>query len=254
MKNNIKKLVEEYYSKFMDNILDTNELDTIVPDTDVIKDFAQRCKYHPKTKDELNNCIRKLRNERIKDFNCIDVSEIKDFSYVFSDADMWGVDISRWNVSKGENFSHMFYEADHFINEPPKLMSDEDNIEITPGYYYNDMLREQVVFDISDWNVSSGKDFTSMFEGCKTFNSDITRWNVSSAEQMTNMFYNCHKFNQDISNWKVGTVKRFFQTFWRCYDLKQDLSQWEINAWDTADMFYDCNKMTNKLKPEKCRT
>jgi hypothetical protein len=40
MKNNIKKLVEEYYSKFMDNILDTNELDTIVPDTDVIKDFA----------------------------------------------------------------------------------------------------------------------------------------------------------------------------------------------------------------------
>jgi hypothetical protein len=40
MKNNIKKLVEEYYSKFMDNILDTNELDTIVPDTDVVKDFV----------------------------------------------------------------------------------------------------------------------------------------------------------------------------------------------------------------------
>ena len=46
-------------------------------------------------------------------------------------------------------------------------------------------------FDVSNWNVSNGVDFSEMFRGCKNFNCDLSQWNVSNGEDFTSMFAYC---------------------------------------------------------------
>ena len=58
--------------------------------------------------------------------------------------------------------------------------------------------------DISKWNVSKCKDFTSMFGSNAYFNGDISGWDMSSAENTSYMFDYAESFNQDISKWKIS--------------------------------------------------
>ena len=250
MKISIKNLINEY-QQFMDDIF--NDEDEYSEIRDLTNERIKEFQYHPKDKKELQKCINKLRNEKHKNLNVIDVSEITDFSYVFADADMYGIDISLWNVSKGESFSHMFDCAKNFIVKEKKPVPKEDDFELYPGVMYSDIVAEHMYpkFDISMWDVSSGKDFTAMFENCREFNCDLSHWDISSGIFLSNMFYKCHKFNCDISHWDISNAKNSFQMFYECESLKQDLSQWEVNGFHIADMFYGCKKMTNKLLPKR---
>ena len=56
--------------------------------------------YHPKTKEELEELVKKLIKERGNDadLNDIDVSNIEDMSQLFY-ASSFNGDISQWNVS-----------------------------------------------------------------------------------------------------------------------------------------------------------
>ena len=76
--------------------------------------------YHPKTKEELKELIRKLIKERGNDadLNDIDTSKITDMSYMFYDSKFNG-DISNWDVSKVKNMFLMIYGSPLQQN-PPK--------------------------------------------------------------------------------------------------------------------------------------
>ena len=119
-------------------------------------------KYFPESKNELKNIIK----QRIKkegnnvDLNDIDVSNITDMSYLFSDSDFNG-DISKWNVSNVTNMGYMFLGCESFNQ------------------------------DISKWNVSNVTNMSSMFRKCKNFNQDISKWNVSNVNKNYNIFNNC---------------------------------------------------------------
>ena len=65
--------------------------------------------YHPKTKSELKDLVKKLIKERGENANLndIDTSAITDMSYVFYNSKFNG-DISEWDVSKVENMAYMF--------------------------------------------------------------------------------------------------------------------------------------------------
>ena len=77
----------------------------------LIKKINNKYNYFPKTKDELKRIIK----ERIKeegnevDLNDIDVSQIKDMSYLFDETNFNG-DISNWNVSNVTNMCGMFFQ------------------------------------------------------------------------------------------------------------------------------------------------
>ena len=112
--------------------------------------------------------------EEIKNLNFIDVSNVKDMSYLFRGQGVPYI-LSDWDVSNVEDMSHMFEESD-----------------------FNG--------DISKWNVSKVKDMSYMFSNNGFFNGDISGWDVSSVKNMSRMFKGSY-FDGDISNWDVSNVE-----------------------------------------------
>ena len=96
----------------------------------------QKYKYHPKTRDDLEELVDKLIEKRglNANLNDIDTSEITDMSFLFYDS-MFNGDISQWDVSNVENMAGMF-----------------ENSEFDR--------------DISEWNVSKVKDMQYIFKSC----------------------------------------------------------------------------------------
>ena len=122
-----------------------------------------RYKYHPETKEELQDLLNQLLEERGNegDFNDIDTSKITDMSDLFYDLTDFNGNISQWDVSNVTNMSSMFYKCKSFNK------------------------------DISKWDVSNVTNMYSMFRVCRSFNQDISGWNVSNVINNIDMFYAC---------------------------------------------------------------
>ena len=121
--------------------------------------LESRYKYFPKTKDELKDIINQLiEAEGSKcDLNDIDVSEIKDMSWLFCNS-VFNGDISRWDVS---------------------------NVTNMPGMFKNSNFNG----DISNWNISNVKNMSYMFTGSK-FNRDISNWEITYDTKREFIFSN----------------------------------------------------------------
>lgn len=153
-------------------------------------------KYFPKDKDEL---IALVADESIK-LDEIDTSKIKDMSYLFcattndtNDAYLQECKlairkkykgIEKWDTSRVENMSHMFWFNENF-NEP-----------------------------LDKWDVSNVKNMDRMFCRATSFNQPLDKWDVSNVEDMTEIFNGAKSFNQDLSMWKVLKLKEY-GSWWR---------------------------------------
>eukprot|EP00392_Amoebophrya_sp_AT5.2_P009775 g9803.t1 len=48
---------------------------------------------------------------------------------------------------------------------------------------------------VNKWDVSTAKDMSYMFAGCKNFNGHLSKWSVNSVRNFEGMLENCHSFN-----------------------------------------------------------
>ena len=120
-------------------------------------------KYFPDTKEELQELLNHLIEERGNegDFNDIDTSKITDMSKLFDGMKKFNGNISNWDVSNVRDMKSMFMYCESFNG------------------------------DISNWDVSNVTTMRFMFYGCKSFNQDISNWDVSKVDDVKNIFYNC---------------------------------------------------------------
>lgn len=105
-----------------------------------------------------------------------------------------------------------------------------------------------VDYDITGWDVSNGKNFSSMFFDVISFNQDIGGWDVSNGENFSSMFFNARSFNQDIGRWNVSKGKDFSAMFSYANDFNQDLSSWNVlNGLMFDKMFFDASVFNQDL-------
>lgn len=153
------------------------------------KNYDDIYAYHPKDRNELELEIRKHYNKGIYDLNDIDTSKITDFSKLFQNDKNTGnkdFNVSKWDVSNGENFNWMFSYC-HKFN-----------------------------CNLSDWDVRKGENFGAMFYECYKFNCNLSDWNVLNGEWFYWMFEDCKKFNCDLSKWKIKNNAKTDKMFKNC--------------------------------------
>ncbi len=154
----------------------------------------------PKDKYELKEIIEDMikKNGYYCNLNIIDVSKIKDFSFLFYNSvelNNFRGDISNWDVSNVTIMKSMFKSSE-----------------------FNG--------DISNWDVSNVIDMNRMFFSSK-FNQNIFNWNITNVRDMENMFaYSV--FNKDISNWDVSKVEDMNDMFYAS-KFKQNISKWNVS-------------------------
>jgi surface protein len=120
------------------------------------------------------NGARKITDNGIGNF---DVSKVEDMESMFTEANSFDGDLSKWRTPALKKAHSMFYNAKSFTG---KGIENMDISGVTHPYY--------------------------MFSGAEAFNGDISKWDVSNAENMDNMLFNAKSFDRDLSGWNVSKV------------------------------------------------
>jgi len=108
------------------------------------------------------------------------------------------------------------------------------------------------LYELKDWDVSNGKDFSCMF-GCSRnieHLDEIENWKVSKGENFFRMFYNCSQLTniKGLEKWDVSKGSNFKGMFNSCSSLTNldGLRNWKVsNGYDFSHMFFCCNKLNN---------
>ena len=181
------------------------------------------------------------------DFENLDVSDCKDFSYVFHGCELL-TEVSalkNWNVVNGKIFECMFTHC-YLLKDISAL----SNWNVSNGEDFSLMFCECGLTDLSaliNWDVSKGRNFFAMFRCCESLTdiSNIQNWNVSNREDFTEMFMYCNLKSVFIDTWTISRNKKYINNMFACNESLTNI--YIPNTFEQINdyIFHGCNE---KLK------
>ena len=128
-----------------------------------------------------------------------------EYAMYFSNNTSFNSDISFWDTSNVTDMSYMFQsfppsEEKHSFNQP----LDNWNVSSVKNFesmFYNSNFNQ----NIGSWDTSSSTSLRAMFE-YTNFNYDIGAWDTSNVTSMEYMFNGAQDFNQDLTGWCVSGI------------------------------------------------
>lgn len=212
-------------------------------------------KYFPENREELDELLKKLFEERgpNADLNDIDVSKINDFDNLFDnenfDGKLGDFRVEWWDVSNMQTGNKMFKECSKFDCNLAKW--DVSKCENFARMFY--YCKNFTGLGLDEWNTESGKYMTSMFCHCDKFDQDLSKWNLSNCVETSSMFAYCRIFKGNgLEKWDMSKVHSIFKMFSNCYKLRVNLDNWKLDSCEFASKkelaFEKCSNM--KKLPE----
>ena len=136
-----------------------------------------------KSKEELLEIIgdRFKWEDKVIDFNDLDVSNIKDMSNIFADKDFINIDISGWDVSNVKTMRGMFNNCKHLRSTGDLSSWDVSNV-IDMSFIFNNCEYLKNIGDLKDWEINGTK-MAYAFQDCKQLKTigDIYNWKPKEA-------------------------------------------------------------------------
>lgn len=166
---------------------------------------VSQSKFAPKTKDELikiiKTAVKCVKNSNYYTYekttlnlNSIDVSQITDMSYLFSEIQLDGfrvIDVSTWDVSNVTNMEGTF-KGCRGIQKIQIGKWDVSNVTSMYRMFMDCQKLESI--DVKDWDVSNVTNMGGMFSFCKSLKQiDVNKWDVCNVaiKGVSTMFYRC---------------------------------------------------------------
>lgn len=159
--------------------------------------------------------IEKIEEKEKYDLSKLNVTKIKDFSYIFAFSNFNGE--LKWNTISAINFSFMFFNAIKF-NKPIKFNS--INVVDMTG-----MLAYAIVFNQElKLNTINVKSMQNMLLYAESFNQEL-KFNTKNVENMIMMLFKAKSFNKDI-NFNLKKIKdiSYFLAYAENFDSNLNLN------------------------------
>lgn len=142
------------------------------------------------------------------------------------------IDLSSWDTSSVTNLKFTFFFFT-FLGDPGLEYWDVSNVT----HFTSCFAMGNYNWDITNWDVGQGSDFSSMFQGNSVFNQPIGDWNMSNATLTFMMFWQASTFDQYLNDWNVSKVENMASMFNDC-PFSGDLNNWDTsNVWNFAKCF-----------------
>jgi len=227
----------------------------------------------PLTRSELDTLITDWEADQnnVDKQNAIinaNVSQITDFSSLFSNKQTFNLDISNWDTSSAVNMFRMFNRATNFnqnisnwnvsnVTNMRNMFNRATNFNQNIGSWnvssvtnMMNMFYQATNFnqDIGSWDISSLTNAEGMFNYATSFNQNINSWNTSNITTMKNMFNNATNFNQNIGSWNVNSVTNMNSMFSNATSFNQNISSWNTsNVIDMTRMFFEATSFNQNI-------
>ena len=140
--------------------------------------------------------------------------------------------------------------AETFLNAKNMVMNATDAPDLSNVTNFSWMFSGAKSFnsDLSHWDVSNAKYMFAMFNHALSFNGNISNWNVSNVTTMKVMFGHADAFEGDLSKWVVSNVTDMSAMFWNAASFNNDLSNWDVsNVSDMSAMFREAKSFNTDI-------
>ncbi|GAX13794.1 hypothetical protein FisN_30Lh088 [Fistulifera solaris] len=160
----------------------------------------------------------------------------------------YGDEIGNWCFSGIQDLSELF--SSNRIRAAASFNADLSNWDVSSVTNFTSMFEGASRFnaDLSSWTVSNATTTTKMFSQASSFSSDLSTWSVASVTDMSGMFSWASSFNADLSDWDVSRVQSMEQMFLSASAFNQDLSSWQLDSIRSMkEMFRGCRFFAQNL-------
>ena len=167
-----------------------------------------------------------------KDLGEWNISNVKNINSMFACA-CPRTNFAKWNPVNCTNFTSMFY----YIKDKEFMAGSPSNWDVSNGILFTSMFEgSKFKGDLKNWKLRNATNTARMFASCSEFNSDLSRWYVENIEDASAMFLGCKSFNADLSQWQFGNLMYMRQMFEDAVVFNSDLSKWNVSK--VKDMSY----------------
>ena len=180
------------------------------------------------------------------DGNTLDVSNVTDMSYMFSNnqlTDLTG--LAKWNVGNVTDMSYMF--SSNQLTDLTGLTNwDVDNVTDMGSMFESNQLTN--LTGLTNWDVDNVTDMGRMFDSNQLTNlTNLAKWNVGNVTDMRAMFASNQLTDlTDITNWDVNKVTNMGSMF-ESNQLTNlaDLANWNVSHVNSMYNMFESNQLTD---------